>query len=195
MQPQQPVKACPKCGRQWPLHLPMCSCGHQFRTQFPPPGINTTQVMAPAAVSLPPTGYARGWLRYLFPRLIFLCVLVGCAWGAYSLFHKIALSGPAGNWESISQGIAGQDILVLNRDGSGWTLSHNGDQGTQDADLTWSVLDQKLRIKYTDADYEQLLGYAVSSSGERMTLRATNGRLIEYVRLDGDPPPRPSKMK
>jgi hypothetical protein len=52
---QQPVKVCPRCGREAPLTAMVClNCGHEFRTKFAPDPPKTQMYMS-STPQPPPT--------------------------------------------------------------------------------------------------------------------------------------------
>jgi hypothetical protein len=60
MDPTTHYKLCPQCRQPAHLHAPQCeNCGHQFRTQFAPPGQPGSQPASPPPMppSPPPAGY------------------------------------------------------------------------------------------------------------------------------------------
>jgi len=188
---------CPRCGRAWPLDAQLCTCGHQFRTQFtqPNPPLNVTQ-----AIPIAPTrgGYVQAWWRYLAPRLALCAVLVALGWGGWSLLKRTVLNTPAGNWQSVIGSTVGDSIIVLNRDGSGWgyqRLALYGNGEGHDYDLKWRSQDSNMYFRVDDEATETQLSYAMSSDGNHLSIRSADGKIMEYLRMEGEPPPRPKQNR
>lgn len=81
-----PQKACPRCGRVWPLSILYCAnCSHQFRTRFDAQG----SVIAPpdrTAVFAPPAQPAEG--RPHAGSHLFVAILLALVWPGFGQIYS-----------------------------------------------------------------------------------------------------------
>lgn len=119
-------------------------------------------------------------------------MIVVLCWIGWGFAHRALLSSPVGNWESLSGTLGGSEILVFNRDGTGWSLERGQTEGRQDSDFTWTSRDGTLRLHWKGDAMDRIMPFSISSSGERMSIRGGNEKIYEFIRLEGDPPPRPT---
>ena len=137
-------------------------------------------------------GWLVGWGRYYLVRFgIPVLIVLGCIWGYGRITQAIAHT-VIGQWEVVDS--PHDMILVMKRDGTGWEYSGAmAGSAATDSDMTWTAADGKLTLRFQDNSTPKIVGYALSDDGQQMTIRS-EGVLVHYHRLEGEPPPRPGHV-